>query len=178
MNRIIAESGLTKGGFYFHFPSKHALAIAVVEENQLRSIERVEREVSGYPRAVDRLLAVPRLLAEQAAPGHGPADLGRLVEELAQDPRVRDDVCRAMRLWIDAVAGHFREAQAEGSVRRELEPAELAEVAVGAFVGMQTLTNQFHDDDLPRRVESVVRVVRLAVLTPEQPSRAGAARRE
>ena len=32
LNRIILASGLTKGGFYFHFPSKLAVAMAVLDE--------------------------------------------------------------------------------------------------------------------------------------------------
>ena len=36
LNQIIEASGLTKGGFYFHFPSKLALARAVIADQNER----------------------------------------------------------------------------------------------------------------------------------------------
>ncbi|MGZ4441650.1 MAG: TetR family transcriptional regulator [Nocardioidaceae bacterium] len=169
LNQIITAAGITKGGFYFHFPSKQALALAVLEDQERRWIAQVERAVSVHERAVDRLFAVPVYLAENVAGSEGPADLRKLVEELAADPDLRDAVCRLPLLWIGAVTEQFRAAQEEGTVRRDLDPAELAEVAVGAFHGMQTLTDQFRDGDLPRRIRAVVRVVQQATLTPAEP---------
>jgi AcrR family transcriptional regulator len=40
LNQIIAASGLTKGGFYFHFPSKQALALAVIEDQRQGLLKR------------------------------------------------------------------------------------------------------------------------------------------
>ncbi len=162
LNRIIAASGLTKGGFYFHFPSKQALALAVIADQNERWFGGVMAEAGRHPRAIDRLFAVPRILARTTARGQGPARLRKLVDELSRDAALRDEVCGSIRIGIEATADQFREAQAEGSIRSSLDPDEMAEICVGAFVGMQTLTEQLGDGGLERRVESLIAFVRAA----------------
>jgi AcrR family transcriptional regulator len=162
LNAIIRASGLTKGGFYFHFASKLDLALALIDDANERWRRRVAAEASG-PRAVDRFYAVPRVLVRMTAEGDGPASLRKLIDELALDPELRDRVCGSIREWIESVAEQVREVQAEGGIREDVDPQVLAEVAVGGFVGMQTISEQLGDDGFERRVEALIRVVRAAV---------------
>jgi AcrR family transcriptional regulator len=162
LNQIIDASGLTKGGFYFHFPSKQALALAVVADHQQRWISRIDAEISQYDKAVDRLFAASRLIARYAKQGEGPATLSKLVEELARDPGLRDEVCGSIRAWLDTVTEHFAAAQAEGAVRADLDPAMLAQVAVGGFIGAQAISEQVRDGRFLDRIEALVQVVQLA----------------
>ena len=164
LNEIIRASGLTKGGFYYHFPSKKALALAVVREHQDRWIKRAIRDAAGYPAAVDRLFAVPRILARLTREGEGPAVIRGLFDELSHDPELRNTVRELMAANVHIVADQFREAQAEGAIRSDFDPESLAHVAVGGFVGLQTLTAQLDDDDLESRVEDLIHVVQLAIL--------------
>jgi AcrR family transcriptional regulator len=169
LNRIIEESGLTKGGFYFHFPSKQDLALAVLADHRQQLMTYLAREVAGLPRAVDRLFETPRVLARLAAQGKGPADFGAMIGELAQDPDLRDEVCGSIRVWIDQVAVQFREAQDEGSIRSDIDAATLAQIAIGAFIGVQSLTAQLADDDLERRVDDVTALFRMALVSGGDP---------
>jgi AcrR family transcriptional regulator len=164
LNQIIEASGLTKGGFYFHFPSKQALALAVLADHQRRAMEQVRQEVDAYDSAVDRLFASPRVIVRTFEAGGGPAAMRKLTEELARDPDLRDEVCGTIRLWIDDAAEKFSAAQAEGTVRADIEPALFAEVAVGAFVGMQDLTEQLGDGLFLDRVESMLNLFQRAIL--------------
>ena len=166
LNQIIEASGLTKGGFYFHYPSKQALALAVVADHDDRSMAGVSEEIERHATAVDRLYAAPRVLARYANEGRGPAALGKLVEELARDPEVHDDVRGTRRRWIDTVAEQFAAAQAEGTVRDDIDAALLAQVAVGGFTGMQVLTDQLGDGRFEERIEALIKVVQLATGTP------------
>jgi AcrR family transcriptional regulator len=169
LNRIIEASGLTKGGFYFHFPSKLELALAVIRDQNEQWIARVNAEVAPLPTAVDRLVAVPRALARMMAEGGGPAWLRKLTDELSRDPDLREEVCGGIRVWIESAAQGFREAQAEGAVRADVDPDAAGEIAVSLFVGMQTLTEQLGDDAFERRLESSLAFVRAAVASrPEE----------
>ena len=163
LNQIIAASGLTKGGFYFHFASKQELALAVLAEHSGRWTEQVRIETERYRSAVDRLFATPRIIARLAESGGGPVALRRLTEELARDPALRDEVCGSMRHAVAATATQFAEAQAEGTIRADLDPGQLAETAVGGFIGAQALTDQLGDARLAERVEALVRFVRNAL---------------
>jgi hypothetical protein len=60
---------------------------------------------------------------------------------------------------VRQTAEQFREAQREGGIRGDINPDLLAEVAVGGFVGMQTMTEQLGDDDLERRIEALIEVI-------------------
>jgi AcrR family transcriptional regulator len=164
LNQIIEASGLTKGGFYFHFPSKQALALAVLAEHQERAVARVRQEIGSYERAVDRLFATPRVIARHTETGDGPAALRKLTEELARDPDLRDEVCGSIRVWIEDAAHQFRAAQAEGSVRDDIDAATFAEVAVGSQVGMQALSEQLGDGRFVARTESLVKLLQQAIV--------------
>jgi AcrR family transcriptional regulator len=166
LNQIIEASGLTKGGFYFHFPSKQALALAVVADDQQRWIEQVRGEISKHHRAVDRMFAAPRVIARYALHGQGPAALGKLIEELARDPDLRDEVCGSIEVWVRTVAEHYAAARAEGTVQADLEPDQFAQVAVGGFLGMRALSDQLADGHFVERVEAFIEMVQRAVLTP------------
>ena len=41
LNELIKETGLAKGGFYFHFASKEALALACLQDRQEQWIGKV-----------------------------------------------------------------------------------------------------------------------------------------
>src|ERR1700744_1485634 len=57
LDDILAEAQLTKGAMYFHFRSKHALALAIVDEQIERYIEAVQnlraRRLSGLETLID-----------------------------------------------------------------------------------------------------------------------------
>jgi AcrR family transcriptional regulator len=167
LNEIILASGLTKGGFYFHFRSKRELALAVLQDGGERWVRLLDRELGATPTALERLVAAPRLIARLARRGEGPAALRRLADDLTRDPEVRDEVCGSIRTWIASAASDVAAAQAEGSVRGDLDPEALAEILIAAFVGAQTFTEQFGDDDLERRVEEQIAFVLPAIVTPE-----------
>ena len=173
LNDIIKAAGLTKGGFYFHFSSKQELALAVVNAHQRRWIAEAMREAALYPRAVDRLFAVPRALARLSREGKGPYALRLLVDELSRDPELRDAVCGSVTASVRLVTDQFREAQAEGSIRPDVDPRAMAEVAVGALSGLLSLTEQLGDDELERRVDLLIDTVQRATLVRPEDRKGG-----
>jgi len=54
---VLVDAELTKGAMYFHFPSKLALAVAVIEDQMARSsaalLDLVARKVSGLETLID-----------------------------------------------------------------------------------------------------------------------------
>ena len=165
---LLDAAGVTKGGLYFHFGSKLDLALAVVRAHERRWQAAAMAEAERGERAVDRLFALPRILARMSAAGEGPWALRRLVDELSRDPELRPQVCGSVDVAVATVTGQFREAQAEGSIRPDLDPHRLAEIAVGGFIGLQTLTEQSGDGDLEARVDALIDLVRSATLDRSQ----------
>lgn len=60
---IVKKSGSSKGGFYFHFPSKERMVIALMEQQSAKLVEKVEDSISGYADPEQRLrIAIETLI--------------------------------------------------------------------------------------------------------------------
>jgi AcrR family transcriptional regulator len=160
MARILDTAGATKGGFYFHFASKQELALAVMGAQLDQWFAETMAAASRHERAVDQLFAVPRVLTEQIRSGRGLASFQRLLADLCADEQLRDQVESGIRPWVDATAQQFQRAMDEGDLRPDLDPRAMAELVIGAFNGILTLTEQLGDGRLERRVDSLVEMVR------------------
>ncbi|MFE2174788.1 ScbR family autoregulator-binding transcription factor [Kitasatospora sp. NPDC059462] len=133
---------MTKGAVYFHYPTKEALAVAVVEQHYARW---------------------PALLAEVTAAGHGPLETSaRLLAGAAA--AFRDDiVVRAgARLqierpeidaelptpyvdWTRLLAALLRRAEAAGELRAGVCPQAAARSLVAALFGTQQISDVLHE---------------------------------
>ncbi|POM22479.1 HTH-type transcriptional regulator QacR [Actinomadura rubteroloni] len=140
-NELIAASGLTKGAFYFYFPSKRELALAVLEDQQARWLEKVGGRVLAASGAPGRLRALVHAMLDLIRDDPGAWSVTRLTRELSDDPAAADQVRRPMRRWVDFVAGLIRDGQANGELRAGPDPEALAVVLVGAFDGLKSLTD-------------------------------------
>ena len=137
LSNVMAKAGVTKGALYFHFSSKEDLANAVIERQHARSVgpawDRVEGDGGG-------LEAVIRLSYHLAA-------------QLRADPVVRAGIRLTLETgtfnctrpdpyqdWIDAVAILLRRAAETGDLRLPIEPEAVARFFVGAFTGVQVLS--------------------------------------
>ncbi len=173
MARILDVAGATKGGCYFHFASKQELALAVMGDQLEQWFTETMTAAAQHERAVDQLFAVPRILTEQIAAGRGLASFQRLIADLCADERLQDRVQSGIRPWIEATAEQFRRAMDEGDLRPDLDPHAMAELVIGAFNGVQGLTDQLGDGRLAERVDVLVAMVRAYTLAPPATGRAG-----
>ncbi|WDG19256.1 TetR/AcrR family transcriptional regulator [Microbacterium sp. Clip185] len=147
---IVEASGLSKGAVYFHFDSKEALAVAVLEERHRRWLADVERIVaqtpSGEPR-IRRLLPAMLSLHDE----HSDAwVISRLTQSLADATSTRDLAAAMTQRWIDVVAELIRDAP----LGADLDPDALATVLVGAFDGLKVTVDVVSagDRDSARRL--------------------------
>ena len=148
---IAAEAGVPKGSFYYFFPSKQALALAVV--NQHWEHQRAEwlRILTAPDSLADRLRALFVSTAEvqrQAVTGTG-AVVGCLFGNLALEVSAQDDPVR-MRLQeifeeqIDIVEDAIRVA-VEGDELTVATPRETAKAIVAQIEGMVLFAKLFND---------------------------------
>jgi TetR/AcrR family transcriptional regulator, transcriptional repressor for nem operon len=117
IDEIVADANITKSGFFYHFPDKNALAIALIErhiEVEDRMFDEIfdrARELSDDP--LHCLLIGLRLLAEliEDLPNGHP---GCIVATAAYQDRlfnqeVRDANRRAVLNWRDRFRGYFEQ---------------------------------------------------------------------
>ena len=140
---ILARSGVTRGALYFHFPSKEAIADAVVAYQTDILVPR--------PGKV-RLQAVIDLTMEYAERlRHDPVLRGavRLSVEQAAYRKPDSTPYEGLR---EVVLGLLREARGAGELLPGVDEEEIARLLVGAFTGIQLLSQAATNraDLLPR----------------------------
>jgi AcrR family transcriptional regulator len=141
LNDVLKASGVTKGGFYFHFPSKEALALATLRHKQEQWTGVVMAAVMRRPRAVDQLDAMVEALCDLHEQDRACRAINRLCTELGdQHPELRPQLGTQLTTWMDMVAAVIRRGQDEGDIRPDVEPTIAAEIAVESFIGLETVS--------------------------------------
>jgi AcrR family transcriptional regulator len=160
LNAIVAASGVTKGAFYYHFRSKEELALASFRFKQEQLAARAIGAAAGAPDAPSAMRA---LFRERAAALREDGSLWavlRLGAEFRAQSVPDPDFVAFQELALEAFADLIRRGQAEGTLRRTLDPRMTAELLFGAMVGMDDVSHFFSGgDDLEQRSEALLDVV-------------------
>ena len=119
---LIAASGLSKGAFYFHFPSKPDLAAEVFRVKQTELIEALVAEIASAGSSLDQLAAGIRARARLFDEDRTLDCLPRLASALATEPGMAEEVAAFHRGPADLVASFVHDAQAAGEARRRRRP--------------------------------------------------------
>jgi AcrR family transcriptional regulator len=141
VNDVIREAGVTKGGFYFHFPSKEALALAVLRHKQEQWAGRVVAATMRHTAAVDQLRAMVDALTDLHEQDPSARSIGRLCLELAENRDLVPALAPQFSTWVDLTASLFAKAQQEGTFRDDLDPRAAGESAVAAYIGLEMMSN-------------------------------------
>ena len=159
LNDLIKEAGITKGGFYFHFPSKEALALAVIQDKHETWMREVSAAALQATRGIDQLTAVSERLCDLYEEDPSFGAMGKLCRDLATDPGLAPQVVeKGFVTWVELTAALLARAQEEGDVRPDLDLRAAAETAVAAFIGMKDMSDMesggSNGADLRRRVRA------------------------
>jgi TetR/AcrR family transcriptional regulator, transcriptional repressor for nem operon len=134
LDDILAEAELTKGAMYFHFPSKQALAGAIIDDltemSRAAVTELLARKMSGLETLIDLiyLLAVQNTQDEVARGGV------RLLETM-------DKATALWQSWIEFVTTLIRKAITEGDVIDHHDPEDIAKLLVALWAGIRRISD-------------------------------------
>ncbi|MCU0279537.1 MAG: TetR/AcrR family transcriptional regulator [Candidatus Nanopelagicales bacterium] len=138
LNDVIAGSGLTKGAFYFHFPSKEALAVAVVDDLREQWTAAVSTAVDPRTPAPVQAQNLAAQVVDAYSRNRSLRAIGRLVPDLAAArPDLAPQLQASLFLWIDLIESVVDRGQQEGSIRSDLGSREIAETVFAAFSGVE-----------------------------------------
>jgi len=156
LNDIVRDSGLTKGAFYFHFPSKEAIALAVFRDKQESWVGQTMSAVMQRPRAIDQLEAMLDVGCDIHEKDASARVVGRLCIELASDPELTSRMTPHLTTWFDITEQLIRRAQKEGDVRSDIDPRMAAETIVAAFMGIEHVSEAMSGfTDFRRRIDGL-----------------------
>ena len=150
LNDVIKDSGLTKGGFYFHFDSKAELALEVLETVRTEWREAIFAAAGYHPRAVHQIAAMVRAAAATKCGSPSGTAIGRLCEELATLPGMAERT-RPFDAWFSITADLFRTAQSQGDMDPTVDAEQAAVFVVCAYLGYDQLADVSGDPFLVER---------------------------
>jgi AcrR family transcriptional regulator len=165
LDDILAEAELTKGAMYFHFRSKHALAVAIIEQHISGGRVAVEDLLSRHLSGLETLIDFCYLAAVQDIT----SDVARAASHLLESVgRTTGHQARMLDGWIDMLSGVVERAIAEGDVRQGCDPRDVGRLIVSMYMGLR----QTSDLDDPRRflldLERNWGLILAAVLQPDR----------
>ncbi|GES28042.1 gamma-butyrolactone-binding protein [Streptomyces angustmyceticus] len=141
---VLERAGVTKGALYFHFASKEQLALAVLEE------QVIDIAVEPQPIKLQEFVDSGQVLAYRLRSDPIQRGAARLAVEQGSNHLDRK---QSMLSWSVFVEGLLNEAKARGEVMESIVVRETAELFVGAFAGLQMMSQAFTNRaDLSRRL--------------------------
>ncbi|WP_247828368.1 ScbR family autoregulator-binding transcription factor [Arthrobacter antioxidans] len=135
---VASAAEVTKGALYFHFASKDALAVAVIEEQHaIASADGARVQALGRP-ALETMVLICRGFTLQLIE-HSVMRAGiRLTFEASA---FGHDVRRPYVDWAARFGELARMAQQDGDLRPDLDSDAFAQVVVGSYTGVQMVSN-------------------------------------
>ena len=151
LNDVIKASGLTKGGFYFHFASKAELALEALDSVRSGWHEAILQAAGYHPRAVDQIVAIVRAAASSKHQAPSGTAIGRLCEEIANFPGMAERM-KPFDAWFTLITDLLRRAQEQGDMDPAVDPADAAHFAVLSYLGYDQLADVSGDPGLVERL--------------------------
>jgi AcrR family transcriptional regulator len=154
---ILEKAGVTKGALYFHFDSKESLARGVID-SQVSNDHWVPRE-SKLQEWVDIAMTLATRVPREVLLLAG--------IRLSADAQGRAMFGSAWPAWVAVMADKVAEAKEQGEVLPNIDPKETGEFFVGAWIGLQTLSEAYSDyQDLSVRISGLFTYILPAIATP------------
>lgn len=129
---------MTKGAVYFHYPTKEALAVAIVEEHYARwpkLLEEVAREELGPLETAARML-------DQAAVAFQDDVIVQAGARLQiERPHIDAELPTPYVDWVSLLESLLTSAQGAGELRADVVPGHAARALVSAFFGSQHVSD-------------------------------------
>lgn len=160
LNDVIAATGLTKGAFYFHFPSKEALALEVFRSKQQEWATTAVQAAGTKERALDKLLEMLHATCDVHETDPAARAVARLCWELGEDPELAPQMKPFLTNWFDILEDLLVQAKNEGDVRKDVDARAVAEVCVASFIGISDVSHLLSGNmDLRQRAEQLMDLI-------------------
>lgn len=166
---VITSAGVTQGALYFHFESKHALALEVIRRQHETSIAAGHRFLSNGVRGLEGMVRLSSELARQITSDAIVQGGLRLSTESADV--FGEQASQPYTDWISAAEGFLRQAVEDGEVPATSDTNAMARFVISAFTGVQVVSQATTGwSDLRERLEEMWALVLPAIAGPERTS--------
>lgn len=165
LDDILAEAELTKGAMYFHFKSKHALAVAIIDKQTAGATIAVDdlltRGLSGLETLIDFsfLIAVQDIKSDLIRAGLN------LIESVGQTEGLQ---ARLFNEWVDALGVVVERGIGEGDILESFGPPDLGRMLVSLHMGLRKTSDLDEPERFLRDLEKCWYLLLPGILKPDR----------
>lgn len=131
---ILRVGGVTKGALYFHFPSKEALAQALVDMQFIVSEPLLSAEEQGVQTVIDMCHSMARALQEDVR-------VRAAIRLVIEQGSFTEPDSAPYQAWMEVTQNLLKHAKRRGDVKKDVDVAHFAWLIVASWTGIQ-LTSQ------------------------------------
>lgn len=162
---VLARAGVSKGAFYYHFDSKEAVAVAIIEDYRRRNAEAVLERIDLSAPMLDRMI-VATFVSAAILESDKTARIGNLLlQALGQ---VSSVASRVYSEWTAEFVANLTAAVQGIGPRDGVDPAEFAEAMWAAILGCHLLSSALTDDPHARLSRAWRAMLRATLPEPAQ----------
>ncbi len=159
---ILSLAGVTKGAFYYHFPSKEAVATAIIDRAETQKYDAIVRLTSSSAPALESIIELTFVVAEMIESDNIAWVGNQLEQALAQvSPTGAQAFTQFSSVYVSVVA----QAIVEGDLVDDLDAEDMTQTIWAAVLGAQLLADAI-GDDLVARLAHVWKVVLRGIVAP------------
>jgi AcrR family transcriptional regulator len=159
VDEIASEADTSKGGVYFHFPTKQAIFLALLDRLADTLRERVEAAVKGEPDPIARAEAALRVVLDTFA-GHRRLTRLFMVEALGAGPDFNVRMMHIRAAFADLIRVHLDEAVASAAI----PPLDTRVAATAWFGAVNEVVTHWAMADRPGDLHAVYPTIRAMLL--------------
>jgi TetR/AcrR family transcriptional regulator, transcriptional repressor for nem operon len=165
LDDILADAQLTKGAMYFHFRSKHALALAIVDEQTIKATAEVKdllaRKLSGLESLVDLtyLVAIDDITHDVTRAAFN------LLESVGRTEKLQE---RLLGGWIELLEQIGERGIREGDIVEHGNPQDIGRLLVSIYMGMRQASRLDEPVVLLTDLEKALSTVLRAIVQPDR----------
>ena len=162
---VLQRAGVSKGAFYYHFDSKEAVAVAIIEDYRRRNAEAVLERIDLSAPLLDRMI-VATFVSAAILESDKTARIGNLLlQALGQ---VSSVASRVYSDWTAEFVANLTTAVQGIGPRDGVDPAEFAEAMWAAILGCHLLSSALTDDPHARLSRAWRAMLRATLPEPAQ----------
>lgn len=152
LDDILHEAEVTKGAMYFHFRSKHALAVALVDMQTVVMRDTINELLANKMSGLETLIDISYSLAMQDVTN----DLAKASLHLLEAIGRTDDL-QAKRLteWIAGFTEIAKRAAEEGDLLQTADPAEVSKLLVAMYAGIRQISDLNSPEQYLRNIQGL-----------------------
>jgi AcrR family transcriptional regulator len=165
LDDILADAELTKGAMYFHFRSKSALALAIIEAQATKDATAIRDVLARNLSGLETLVDICYLIAVQDISRDVTRAVLNLLATVAQIGEARPSLLAG---WLQTLTPVAERAVAEGDVTEQCQPTQLARVLVSLYLGLRQTSNLDEPEQFLQHVEDGWSVLLPGIVPPDR----------